>query len=134
MGHVSQIELGCRSNAEADNYGCRLSLTADYFPHKRRRKIMALIASTRQIALGWLSAAIVLLVSPSLVNATPFGQESSLNALSVTLDQTTDPSTPFTVAFLNSSEQRQDFDWEVKGSDGNHITVFLDHIDGRGPD
>jgi hypothetical protein len=52
MGHVSQIDLGCRSNAEAGNDGWCLSLTADYFSHKRRRKIMALIYLKARTGIG----------------------------------------------------------------------------------
>ena len=75
---------------------------------------MALIA--RQIALGWLWAALVLLVSPDLVNATPFGQES-LSDPSVTLDQTTDPpSTPFYItAWVPSNQMRQETNYRVTG-------------------
>jgi hypothetical protein len=83
---------------------------------------MALIA--RQIALGWLSAALVLLVSPSLVNATPFGQESLSDP---------DASTPFTVSFLNSSEQGQDFSWTVMGG-GGEFGNHSDHISGHPSD
>jgi hypothetical protein len=60
MGHVSQIDLVCRSNAEAGNYGWCLSLTADYFPHKRRRKIMALISLKARAGIAALTFAAAL--------------------------------------------------------------------------
>jgi hypothetical protein len=77
--------------------GCELR----YLPRATEEDV-AFIASTRQIALGWLSAALLLLVSPSLVNATPFGLESLSNP-AVTSDQETPPDDPQFFIILTTS-------------------------------
>src|SRR5262245_17985911 len=79
-----------------------------------------MVLFARPIALGWLSAALVFMVSLSLVNATPLGQES-LSDPSVTLDQTTDP-TDWVVQLITGEKEDQQTTFTITGADGGSVT------------